>query len=77
MGNSWLATSQWFIAAERPPHLACILPLEGLSDVYRETLCRGGVPYLPFWSFLRDNGLYGIESHVSVTFNQAMDSNEC
>ncbi|KAJ5691553.1 Alpha/Beta hydrolase protein [Penicillium malachiteum] len=59
IGNSWLATSHWFIAAERPPHLACILPLEGLSDVYRETLCRGGVPYLPFWTFLRDNGLYG------------------
>ncbi|KAL3447831.1 Alpha/Beta hydrolase protein [Aspergillus insuetus] len=59
IGNSWLATAQWFIAAERPPHLSCILPLEGLSDVYRESLCRGGVPYTPFWEFLRDNGLYG------------------
>lgn len=59
IGNSWLATAQWFIAAECPPHLSCILPLEGLSDVYRETLCRGGVPYTPFWEFLRDNGLYG------------------
>ncbi|SCV59682.1 related to cocaine esterase [Fusarium fujikuroi] len=54
-GNSWLATNQWFIAAEQPPHLTCILPLEGLSDVYRETLCRDGVPYLPFWSFLGNN----------------------
>ncbi|KAJ5653048.1 hypothetical protein N7490_000051 [Penicillium lividum] len=52
MGNSWLASSQWFIAAEQPPHLSCMLPLEGLSDVYRESLCRGGVPYKPFWSFL-------------------------
>ncbi|OCT50235.1 hypothetical protein CLCR_06772 [Cladophialophora carrionii] len=52
VGNSWLASCQWFIAAERPPHLACMLPLEGLSDVYRETLCRGGVPYLPFWDEL-------------------------
>ncbi|KAL4802469.1 Alpha/Beta hydrolase protein [Aspergillus unguis] len=59
MGNSWLGTAQWYIAAERPPHLACIVPLEGLSDVYRETLCRGGVPYKPFWAFLRDHGLYG------------------
>ncbi|KAJ5714362.1 Alpha/Beta hydrolase protein [Penicillium malachiteum] len=66
IGNSWLATSQWFIAAERPPHLACILPLEGLSDVYRETLCRGGVPYLPFWTFLRDNGLYGENKQEDV-----------
>ncbi|KAI8663611.1 hypothetical protein NCS57_00962600 [Fusarium keratoplasticum] len=55
VGNSWLASAQWFIAAERPPHLTCILPLEGLSDVYRETLCRGGVPYLPFWTFLGNN----------------------
>jgi predicted acyl esterase len=52
MGNSWLASSQWFIAAEQPPHLSCMLPLEGLSDVYRESLLRGGVPYKPFWSFL-------------------------
>ncbi|KAJ6035909.1 Alpha/Beta hydrolase protein [Penicillium herquei] len=66
IGNSWLATSQWFIAAERPPHLTCILPLEGLSDVYRETLCRGGVPYLPFWTFLRDNGLYGENKQEDV-----------
>ncbi|KAJ5758395.1 Alpha/Beta hydrolase protein, partial [Penicillium odoratum] len=65
IGNSWLATSQWFIAAERPSHLACILPLEGLSDVYRETLCRGGVPYTPFWTFLRDNGLYDVISMIA------------
>lgn len=31
-GNSWLAVSQWFIAAERPPHLAAIAPWEGLVD---------------------------------------------
>ncbi|KAN0104342.1 alpha/beta-hydrolase [Hyaloscypha variabilis] len=59
VGNSWLASNQWFIAAERPPHLSCILPLEGLSDAYRETLCRGGVPYEPFWNFLSGN-LFGL-----------------
>ncbi len=31
-GNSWLAVSQWFIAAERPPHLAAIAPWEGLME---------------------------------------------
>jgi hypothetical protein len=31
-GNSWLAVSQWFIAAERPPHLAAIAPWEGLVE---------------------------------------------
>lgn len=31
-GNSWLAASQWFIAAERPPHLVAIAPWEGLMQ---------------------------------------------
>lgn len=47
-GNSWLATSQWFIAAERPPHLAAIAPWEGLSDVLRDSSARGGIPLLAF-----------------------------
>lgn len=59
MGNSWLAMAQWFIAAERPPHLSCMIPLEGCSDLYRESLCRGGVPYLPFWRWWRDRAVYG------------------
>ncbi|KAJ9656187.1 hypothetical protein H2198_005149 [Neophaeococcomyces mojaviensis] len=43
VGNSWLAISQYFIAAVQPPHLKCIAPLEGASDFYRKTFCRGGV----------------------------------
>lgn len=43
-GNSWLAIAQWFIAAERPPHLAAIAPWEGLNDLYRHDLVRGGIP---------------------------------
>lgn len=43
-GNSWLAIAQWFIAAERPPHLTAIAPWEGVSDFYRETSLRGGIP---------------------------------
>jgi predicted acyl esterase len=42
-GNSWLAMAQWFIAAERPSHLAAIAPWEGLSDPYREDVGRGGI----------------------------------
>lgn len=41
-GNSWLAIAQWFIAAERPPHLAAIAPWEGLSDGLRHNF-PGGV----------------------------------
>ena len=47
-GNSWLAISQWFAAAEQPPHLAAIAPWEGMSDVYRDFILRGGIPDLPF-----------------------------
>jgi hypothetical protein len=43
-GNSWLAVSQWFIAAEKPPHLAAIAPWEGFSDHFRDTGNRGGIP---------------------------------
>ncbi|CAN9420564.1 unnamed protein product [Alternaria alternata] len=47
-GNSWLAISQYFIAAEQPPHLTCIAPLEGLSDPVREETIRGGIPNTAF-----------------------------
>lgn len=47
-GNSYLAISQWFVAAERPPHLAAIAPWEGMSDIYRDLVMRGGIPDFPF-----------------------------
>ncbi|KZM28339.1 uncharacterized protein EKO05_0010454 [Ascochyta rabiei] len=55
-GNSWLGIAQWFIAAERPPHLAAIAPWEGAVDFYRDTLARGGIgyPYNLLWGLLQD-----------------------
>ena len=47
-GNSWLAISQWFIAALKPPHLTAIAPWEGVSDLYRQDICRGGIPNIGF-----------------------------
>lgn len=47
-GNSWLTVSQWFIAAERPEHLAAIAPWEGFCDHYRESGTRGGIPMPEF-----------------------------
>ncbi len=47
-GNSYLAISQWFAAAEQPPHLAAIAPWEGMSDIYRDLVMRGGIPDMPF-----------------------------
>ncbi|MBV6760421.1 CocE/NonD family hydrolase [Rhodococcus opacus] len=57
-GNSWLAMSQWRTASERPDHLAAIAPWEGLTDLYREVLARGGVPRTGFPAFIRDK-IYG------------------
>lgn len=47
-GNSQLAIIQWFTAATRPPHLTAIAPWEGLSDMYRDNLATGGIPFPSF-----------------------------
>jgi hypothetical protein len=47
-GASWLAISQWFIAATRPPHLTAIVPWNGFSDYYRDSLVWGGIPDTEF-----------------------------
>lgn len=47
-GNSWLAIAQWFIAATQPPHLTAIAPWEGLPDLYRHDIARGGIPNIGF-----------------------------
>ena len=47
-GNSYLSISQWFAAAEQPSHLAAIAPWEGMSDLYRDLVMRGGIPDFAF-----------------------------
>lgn len=47
-GNSALAMCQWWIAAEQPPHLACMAPWEGTSDIYREFIGEDGIPHPAF-----------------------------
>ena len=44
IGHSYYATTQWCMAAERPPHLACIAPYDGHVDLYRGWACTGGIP---------------------------------
>lgn len=58
-GTSYLAASQWFTAAEQPPHLAAINPWEGVSDVYRDLVMRGGMPDTGFAQQLRDHSFSG------------------
>ncbi len=73
-GNSWLAISQWFTAAQQPEHLAAIAPWEGLNDCYREIATRGGVMMPEFIKMLSDsfasteNG--GIEDCISMMKQQ-------
>jgi predicted acyl esterase len=58
-GTSYLAISQWFTAAEQPPHLAAINPCEGFSDVYRDLVMRGGMPDIGFAERLQKNSYAG------------------
>lgn len=51
-GASWLAITQWGIAATRPPHLAAIAPWNGLYDPYRTHMRWGGIPDPGFFDFL-------------------------
>ena len=65
-GTSYLAFSQWFIAAGQPPHLTCISPTEGLQDAYRDLAYIGGIPDPNFIHRLQVN-------HVSATKAQRED----
>lgn len=72
-GNSWLTVSQWFIAAEEPPHLAAIAPWEGFSDHFRETANRGGIPDPVFpemiaETFASKSGLLEDQPRMAVTY---------
>ncbi len=51
LGISYYAMSQWPVAALNPPHLAAIIPWEGMVDIYREWGRQGGMYYCftDFW----------------------------
>lgn len=51
-GVSYLASSQWRVAALNPPHLAAINPWEGWADTYREVVRHGGIPETSFWPYI-------------------------
>ncbi|WP_448681172.1 CocE/NonD family hydrolase [Pseudomonas nicosulfuronedens] len=58
-GTSYLAVSQWFTAAEQPEHLTAINPWEGVSDVYRDLVMRGGMPDTGFAGLLQNGSFFG------------------
>ncbi len=43
LGISYYAAGQWMIAAQRPPHLAAIVPWQGTYDFYRDRTRQGGI----------------------------------
>lgn len=43
LGVSYYAATQWQVAARQPRGLAAIVPWEGFSDPYRESLRHGGI----------------------------------
>ncbi len=52
-GASYFGIVQWFAGATRPPHLAALLPYDGMSDLYREIGFHGGIPnpgFVDFWN---------------------------
>lgn len=56
MGVSYLAMSQWYAAALKPPHLCAIVPWEGATDLYRELAFHGGIPetkFVTLWANMR------------------------
>ena len=67
-GVSYLAIVQWRIAELNPPHLACIMPWEGFTDVYRDYSHHGGIPETNFIKFTEWScrcGLNRVEDWVS------------
>lgn len=67
-GNSWLAVSQWFAAAEQPAHLACIAPWDGFVDAYDSLFVPGGVLETGFCGAVIANmqGNNGVEDSVQM-----------
>jgi putative CocE/NonD family hydrolase len=61
IGQSYYAMSQWFMAIENPPHLACIAPYDGLIDPYRDSVYIGGVYgefFANWYNMVRANNLH-------------------
>jgi len=43
IGDSYWAWIQYLVAAQRPPHLKCIVPHDGGTDMYRDAFYQGGI----------------------------------
>lgn len=50
LGDSYFAWSQYYTATQQPPHLKCIAPWDGGTDVYRDLCYQGGIFFSSFMS---------------------------
>lgn len=57
-GVSYLASSQWGVAAAQPPSLKAINPWEGASDQYRDRSMHGGIQETRFRSWWLETTAY-------------------
>ena len=68
-GVSYYALTQWVVAALQPPHLAAILPWEGMLDFYRDGARHGGIlsnGFLVNWYKRQVAGIqYGYDGSLS------------
>ncbi|KAJ5669498.1 hypothetical protein N7462_010568 [Penicillium macrosclerotiorum] len=72
---SYYAMSSYQTAVLQPPHLTAIMPWEGISDIYREVNCPGGIPavsFQHFWMNLTGNGLRESEDHAVLNIEHPL-----
>ena len=43
IGQSYFCMSQWWMAIQKPPSLACIAAFDGMNDPYRASVYQGGI----------------------------------
>ena len=68
-GASYFGIVQWFAGATRPPHLAALMPYDGMSDLYREIVAHGGIPnhgFVTFWNSQTRNSHNRAENWVTA-----------
>lgn len=72
---SYFAMSAYQTAVLKPPHLKAIMVWEGISDIYREVNCPGGIPNVPFqslWMNMTGNGLSCSEDHAVASIEHPL-----
>lgn len=72
---SYYAISIYQTAVLKPPHLAAIMPWEGISDIYREVNTVGGIPNAAFqslWMDITGMGLRESEDHAVASIEHPL-----